>query len=102
MEKYAEFIPLTAQESLLSLSMAAEENSTLLASSPSPTLTSSSSKASSRPGPRRSPLEAPRGSLRCAGPPVPTAAPTPPPPPPCTARPPSSHSPCRRGPAPAH
>ena len=46
-EKYAEFIPLTAQESLLSLSMAAEENSTLLASSPSPTLTSSSSKACS-------------------------------------------------------
>ena len=46
-EKYAEFIPLTAQESLLSLSMAAEENSTLLASSPSPTLTSTSSKACS-------------------------------------------------------
>ena len=46
-EKYAEFIPLTAQESLLSLSMAAEDNSTLLASSPSPTLTSNSSKACS-------------------------------------------------------
>lgn len=47
MEKYVEFIPLTAQESLLSLSMTADESSTLLASSPSPTLTSASSKACS-------------------------------------------------------
>ena len=56
------------------------------------------SSRSSRPGPRRGPLEAPRDSRRCAGPPARTAAAAPPPPP-CTARPPSSPGPARRGPA---
>merc|ERR1719410_2748644 len=71
-EKYAEFIPLTAQESLLSLSMAAEENSTLLASSPSPTLTSASSKACSSSGgstscPSPSSEQPPRAEERLPG-----------------------------------